>query len=39
MKAIKKKPNEGKVCKYCQHVIYWTKYFGYRCMCDKAEPR
>ena len=34
----KKKPLEGKVC-VCGHIIYWTKRYGYRCMCDKAIPR
>ncbi len=35
----KKKPNEGKVCKHCGHIIYWVKVLGYRCGCDRAEPR
>ena len=34
-----KKPNEGKQCKHCGHLIYWVKYHGYRCWCDKAEPK
>lgn len=34
-----KKPNVGKTCKHCGHVIYWVKFYGYRCMCDKAEPK
>lgn len=35
---MKQKTNVGKVCKYCGHVIYYVKRFGYRCMCDRAEP-
>jgi hypothetical protein len=29
---------KGKTCKYCGHVIYYSKSLGWRCMCDRAEP-
>lgn len=39
VKRLIKKVREYKVCKHCGHVIYYTKRYGYRCMCDNPEPR
>ena len=39
MNEIKDKKHQkaGKTCKSCGHLIYWIKYKGYRCFCDKCN--
>jgi hypothetical protein len=34
-----KRIRRGTICARCGHLIYYTKYFGYRCGpgCDKVE--
>jgi hypothetical protein len=38
LKAYKKRhPLDGERCT-CGNVIYWTRRFGYRCMCANTKP-
>lgn len=37
MKTKKVESIKGKVCKNCGHVIYYTRRYGFRCMCDRPE--